>query len=389
MSTGGRFPSDLNIPRTFGAARTASSDDSSDDRDTINAGAVAVPVPLTSRHAEYSRGSENPYSLKGIASDSPAAASPVSPGPVSPASYDEDQARYMSNPAPHQARQTAPVDLSMFLPGQKDLARQTASSYQQPSSASQPPVSAYQQQPAPTYQQPASTYQQQPAPTYQQPASTSQQPAPINSSENQHADWIAPAAAGVGAGVAGTAAYNHYNQNREPETQQVQQPTAASTNAASNTAPINASSSTSPNSSPETTPFVAPVAAPPRHPTSSPFNSIDTALETTSPGTGLPGSVDNPPLATAHATNGGTYLSYPAETGTGLAGSSATPVTGLNSSSTSPVTGGVNGNSVLGGHEAKGAHETGRFPKVVRHDTDISVSQLHVPGEFPDRSPVV
>ena len=370
MSTGGRFPSDLNIPRTFGAARTVSSDDSSDDRDTINAGAVAVPAPLTSRHSEYSRGSENPYSLKGIASDSPAVASPVSPGPVSPASYDEDQARYMSNPAPHQARQTAPVDLSMFLPGQKDLAQQTASTYQQPSSASQPPVSAYQQQPAPTYQQPA----------------------PINSSENQHADWIAPAAAGVGAGVAGTAAYNHYNQNREPETQQVQPPTTASTNVASNTAPINASSGTSPTSSAETTPFVAPVAATPRHPTSSPFNSIDTALETTPPGTGLPGSVDNPPLATtAHATNGGTYLSYPAETGAGLAGSSATPVTGLNSSSsTSPVTGGVDGNSsVLGGHEAKGAHETGRFPKVVRHDTDISVSQLHVPGEFPDRSPVV
>jgi hypothetical protein len=371
MSTGGRFPSDLNIPRTFGATRTLSSD-SSDDHDTLNAGAVAVPAPLTSRHAEYSRGDENPYGLKGIASDSPALASPVSPGPVSPASYDEDQARYMTNPAPSQAQQTAPVDLSMFLPGQQDLAQQPMSANQQPVSASQPPASIY-QQPASTYQQPASTYQQQPAPTYQQPASTPQQPATINPSENQHADWIAPAAAGLGAGAAGTAAYNHYNQDREPERQQ--QPITASNNVASNTSPA---------SSAETIPRVAP---PPRHPTSSPFNSIDTALETTPPGTGLPGSVDNPPLATAHATNGGTYLSYPAETGTGLAGSSATPVTSLNSSSTSPITGLDQGSSVLGGHEAKGAHETGRFP-VVRHDTDISVSQLHVPGEFPDRSPI-
>jgi hypothetical protein len=369
MSTGGRFPSDLNIPRTFGATRTLSSD-SSDDRDTLNAGAVAVPAPLTSRHAEYSRGDENPYGLKGIASDSPALASSVSPGPVSPASYDEDQSRYMANPAPYQAQQTAPVDRSMFLPGQQDLA-------QQPVSASQPPASTY----------------QQPAPTYQQPASTSQQPATINPSENQHANWIAPAAAGLGAGAAGTAAYNHYNQDRELEKQQPQQeqkPTIASNNVASNTAPTSGAT---------TTPFVAPVAPPPRHPTSSPFNSIDTALETTPPGTGLPGSVDNPPLATvspssvdnpppATVTSGGTYLIYPAETGTGLASSSASSVTSQSSSPTSPITGLAQGNSVLGGHEARGAHETGRFPKVVRHDTDISVSQLHVPGEFPDRSPV-
>lgn len=38
----------------------------------------------------------------------------------------------------------------------------------------------------------------------------------------------------------------------------------------------------------------------------------------------------------------------------------------------------------LGGKEAEGAHETGEFfPRVVRHDTDISVSHLHVPGKFP------
>ena len=184
MSTGGRFPSDLNIPRTFGATRTLSSD-SSDDRDTLNAGAVAVAAPvLTSRHAEYSRGDENPYSLKGIASDSPTVAGPVSP--VSPASYDEDQARYMTHPAQHQSQQTAPVDRSMFLPGQQELAQQ--------------PVSAY----------------QQPAPIYQQPAA-------IHPPENRHADWVAPAAVGAGAGVAGTAAYNYYNGDREPEMQEQQE----------------------------------------------------------------------------------------------------------------------------------------------------------------------
>ena len=40
--------------------------------------------------------------------------------------------------------------------------------------------------------------------------------------------------------------------------------------------------------------------------------------------------------------------------------------------------------STLGGLEREGAHETGHiFPKIIRHDTDMSVSKLHVPGEYP------
>jgi hypothetical protein len=353
MSTGGRFPSDLNVNRTFGATRTLSSD-SSDDRDTINAGAVAVP-PLTSQHAEYSRGDENPYRLQGIASESPTVAAPARA-----ASYDEDQARYM----PYQPQQQAPVNHSMFLPGQQDLAQQPASAYQ-------PPVSAY-----------------------QQPVSTYQQPATIDPRENQHADWIAPAAVGAGAGVVGTAAYNHYN-NRDRETEMQQQ--------LQEQQPTNASNDITPNAAPtpgvEAAPAVAPVVAPVNNADSTPLTNnapTDRDLESAPRATGIPGSVDNPPLATEPAVNGGTYLSYPSETGTGLAGSSSAspPVASLdqsmNGSAASPVTGldkGLSGANTLGGHEAQGAHETGHiFPKVIRHDTDISVSQLHVPGEFPDRS---
>ena len=322
-STGGRFPSDLNIPRTFGATRTLSSD-SSDDRDTINAGAVAVP-PLTSQHAEYSRGDENPYRLQGIASESPTVAAPARAD-----AYDEDQARYMANPAPYQAQQQSPVSRSMFLPGQQDLA-------------------------------------QQPAPTYQQPAT-------IDPRENQHSDWIAPAAVGAGAGVAGTAAYNRYNQDREPE--MLQQPQEQHPNVASN----NIAPNTAPNSGVEAAPAVAPVVAPVSNTDNTPLTANDRAFDSAPHATGAPGSVDNPPLATEPAVNGGTYLSYPSETGTGLAGSSpaSPPVASLDQ--------GPNVNNVLGGHEAKGAHETGHiFPKVIRHDTDISVSQLHVPGEFPGK----
>lgn len=38
----------------------------------------------------------------------------------------------------------------------------------------------------------------------------------------------------------------------------------------------------------------------------------------------------------------------------------------------------------LGGLERDGARETGQIlPKVVRHDTSLSISKLHVPGEYP------
>jgi hypothetical protein len=43
----------------------------------------------------------------------------------------------------------------------------------------------------------------------------------------------------------------------------------------------------------------------------------------------------------------------------------------------------VQTNSTLGGLEAHGARETGKLPTMVRHDTDLSISALHVPGEFP------
>ena len=45
------------------------------------------------------------------------------------------------------------------------------------------------------------------------------------------------------------------------------------------------------------------------------------------------------------------------------------------------------GNESLGGLESEGAHETGAvFPAVVRHDTEMSVSQLHVPGDYPNQT---
>lgn len=186
-------------------------------------------------------------------------------------------------------------------------------------------------------QQPTSTYQEpQPAQTQAQPVqharnTSTDSRASLREHERMHSsykDWLAPAAVGAGAGAAGTAAYNHHqNSQAEPdaEVQQHQPPTE--------------------------------------------------------PGVAGDRSLDDPmPAApsTSEPTNGtapNTYLSYPSSAGpdAGLAGSSAAPA---------PLNGHV-ASSELGGQEARGAHETGRiFPSVVRHDTDMSIGQLHVPGSY-------
>jgi hypothetical protein len=329
-STGGRFPSDLNISRTreFNAPQSPSSESS--DRDTINAAPAVVPIIQTNEPArKYSRDDEDPYRLRGIASHSPG----MTPGAAP--TYDDDQARYMANPQPYSGQQAA-QDQSFFLPGQQHLNTQPASAYQQQS------------------------IQQQ----SNQPAQrTFDSPSAYERSQSSYGDWMAPAAVGAGAGIAGTAAYNHYKQddtanNNEPDLQQ---------QAAKEAAQID-------DSGHEANSTVAPISAFPAPANDAPATASRDiasapALSTPTYNAPAPSTINDPSIDTQVAGNG-TYLSYPSSTGSGLAGSSDTPV--------SPMDGG------LGGLESRGAHETGHiFPSVVRHNTDISVSQLHVPGEFP------
>jgi hypothetical protein len=340
MSTGGRFPSDLNISRTrdFDAPQSPSSESS--DRDTINAAPAVIPIIQTNEPArKYSRDDEDPYRLRGIASHSPG----MTPGAAP--TYDDDQARYMANPQSYAGQQAA-QDQSFFLPGQQHL--------------NQPPASAYQQQPI--QQQPI---QQQPNQPVQR---TFDSPSAYERSQSSYGDWMAPAAVGAGAGIAGTAAYNHYKQddtanNNEPDLQQ---------QAAKEAAQID-------DSGHEANSIVAPINTFPAAANDAPASinrdiASAPALSTPTYDAPAPSTINNPSIDTQVAGDGpnGTYLSYPSNTGSGLAGSSDTPV--------SPMDGG------LGGLESRGAHETGHiFPSVVRHNTDISVSQLHVPGEFPKK----
>ena len=236
--------------------------------------------------------------------------------------YDEDQARYMANP---QTRSAQPQDQSFFLPGQQHLSQQPASVYQQ----------AEHIQPA-------------------QPNHNSYQP-----DQSSYSNWVAPAAVGVGAGAAGAAAYNHYNHDDKSDLQRQAATEAAlvddgGVEAAPSAAPINNATESAPFGGPrdaQSAPVITPV------------------------GNGSTGTADDKSVAPQVTGNdpNTTYLSYASNTGSGIAGSSDISAPKLDGG--------------LGGLEARGAHETGQiFPKVIRHDTDISVSQLHVPGEFPKRA---
>ena len=62
-------------------------------------------------------------------------------------------------------------------------------------------------------------------------------------------------------------------------------------------------------------------------------------------------------------------------------GADMVPVAGATSTTTSEVAAGE-----LGGLEREGARETGAIFPMIRHDTNMSISQLHVPGKFPKQT---
>lgn len=194
--------------------------------------------------------------------------------------------------------------------------------YQQPP-ASHPPPSTY--QPTTGQAQP----QAPPQPQQQQQSFLAAEPAnpsgPLARHSSQYGDWMTPAAAGVagaGAGAFGAEAYRHRWQDEDAAV---------------------------PEPKPE------PMQAETRQ-------------------MGQPSEPEPASNAAAFLGNRDTSLSQPSDS-TGSVISSSTAATDVSTSS-----------GELGGLEGKGAHETGSiFPAVVRHNTNMSVSALHVPGEYPKR----
>ena len=210
-SSGGRFPSDMNIHRSNAPLSQSSEGDS--DRDVLIA-AAALPSSHQQDGAE-----DNPYHLRGIDSGSRV----VSSSSTAPVSYDDDQDRYLAQRYDPNAPQQQPVTRSepapvpIALPVQQPL----ASTLQQ----QQAPAPA--RTPSPSHQYPteADQYapQQQPYAPQTQQAPNPPLPQSPQRHQSNYGDWLAPAALGAGAGVVGTEAYRRHQQDAAvPEDQELQ-----------------------------------------------------------------------------------------------------------------------------------------------------------------------
>jgi len=308
---GGRFPSDLQIPR----ARAASPDSESDEHEHSTHPAVTalpgVAVLEPTRAVEPARYDDNPYRLQGVSThEQQPVFTSATPGSVA------------------HARETLPLREGAPLESYQPNAVENNQTFVSPV-----------QHAAPAHQLQPDVYPQQ-----------SLAPAAKPTRQNtNYSEWMAPVAAGVGAGALGSEAY-HYHQNKDVISEEQQTPYEDER---------------------------------PRDLTGGHSPILPTSNE-------------------AATTNPSAFTSNNGISGATYTGTAPFPVLIPNSSNVpqspefvpySASTYGVEtpraeSSDNLGGLEREGAHETGAFfPKVVRHDTDMSVSQLHVPGEFPPTTP--
>ncbi|KAK3111969.1 phosphatidylinositol 4,5-bisphosphate-binding protein [Teratosphaeriaceae sp. CCFEE 6253] len=397
---GGRFPSDYQVPRD---APPLSPSSGSSDADVVGAAGV---LPGSAQR-EYDRSGENPYKLRGVSSGTTRNVSDeYDPGPET-----ADSNYYGETPAPAPAQQPpVPQQGSAVLvaartrdPGARErgaaagqergYADETPARgegygyapvpvYPQPPPPQQPvyqqpppPQQTNYQQPAPqqpVYQQPPPQQQsfQQPAPQQpgyqqsapQQPAPQPQQPPPLQQQQQQppflggsaaarqpqpgplprvssaYGDWMTPAAgAAVGAG-AGLMGAEYWRTQREKAAAHAEQPE----------------------------PAAAPAGPMPPQ-----------GREVRAPDVGGMGSATYGP----NEVEAPARMQPPSSTTRGVGGYVAPAPASQPSSTASSARAGPAG-ATLGGLESEGARETGRFP-VVRHDTNVSISALHVPGEYP------
>lgn len=268
-AAGGRFPSDLQVPRQ--QPYSPSSGSSEPEPEAI--GAVGA-IPGSSQH-NYSASKGDPYRMDGVPSS--------------------------TRPSYEEPRQPA---------AQRELAQRQAELSQQPNNVP-PPTQTAGGPPFPSAAQPVE--QEHPAFANGAPGSSL-----ARHPTEQYGDWMAPVAAGVagaGAGTLGTEAYRRHQQDAAvPEDAQAKEEKHGVL--------------------PQTT--------------------AQWGGDTTD-------SSDN-----ANAANAGVA---PAVGGGKSPGEILRDAQGR-----------------LGGLEGRGAHETGKFPTVVRHDTDMSISALHVPGQFPKKT---
>ncbi|THW72035.1 hypothetical protein D6D19_06873 [Aureobasidium pullulans] len=353
---GGRFPSDLQIPRTL----AASPDSESDEPEHHNT-AAATALPGVVALAAPTHYDDNPYRLEGVSTheEVPAqqrvAFTSATPGSIAHAR----ETLALREDAPHgsvaHARETMPL---------REDAPSTPGSYQpnpvdnfnhtpiQPAAPQNNVV-----QPTQTFvlpvQHAAPAHQLQrdvPVSPIEQQQSLAPASKPVRQNTN-YSEWMAPAAAGVGAGALGAEAYHRHQDRDLPSNIEEEQQTPY---ADERPRELTGGHAAMPTSNEAATSNPAAFAN---------NNGISGATYTgTAP---FPVLIPN----SANVPQSPEFVPYSASTF-----GAPTPA--------------AEGSEHLGGLESDGAHQTGAiFPRVVRHDTDMSVSQLHVPGEFPPATP--
>jgi len=320
---GGRFPSDLQVNRHLQAPLSPSSGSSDIDHDlTTAAGGLAAGGAAGYAARDMQDSGAPPVESQGYVSPVQSTVQTQPPMPFPP----QQQQQYQ--PQPTQMYQTEPPQ----------------------------PVQTYQPQPPQQYTSPAEAYPSQPTQptTYSyDPATTSnlglqpqQQSAfpPTDRHASNYGGWMGPAAGGaiLGAGAVGAGDYWH---NKRQQAEQLPQDTQQD------------------EALPEA---VEPAAAP--IPLRNPARTLDGGTDEAAP----------EPTSRFSATTVGSEFptsssaqqekSQGLESGGGSSGDTAPAHTAYD---TNPD-GSVN------------ARRTGHiFPSVIRHDTSTSVSNLHVPGEYP------
>jgi hypothetical protein len=357
----------MNIDRS--AATMSPSSEADSDRD-VTAAATMLPA------LQALPTSDNPYRLQGVDSGSRA----VSNTSTAPEIYDDDQERYETqryNPTLAATQQQQPiypepVPVPVTMPASE--VQQQRAAEQQPQYntwAPRTPNESFlgqQTQVAAESQQPQQTAE----PTLQSSARSS----PYERQNTNYGDWLAPAAVGAGAGVLGTEAYRKHEDERDAEGKPAQTglPTAEHERAFPTAAQ----------------PIASELATENREGSQPSYDRPSQAAHTSDQAQPQPSSIGY--LGSAPAVVGLKHAAEPTSPVTTPTAAYPTPTTASPATTSRPTTAenaaGDDGETAahfpdtLEGQEIEGAHETGRFPTVVRHDTNISISQLHVPGEF-------
>ncbi|TID14348.1 ph domain-containing protein [Venturia nashicola] len=378
---GGRFPSDLQVSHHLQAPLSPSSGSSMADQDlTTAAGGLQGAGGFPGTDGSYDNNQGDDYVAAGASGPAKLQQfAPANPGLQSTeGAYDKNQSgdyAAAGSSGPTKLQQFAPADPA---PAQGEYFPQQPAAAGLPLLATLPPVAVH-------HQQDASALNQQPQARYDTaPVASTVNQQPLNTRhDSNYKSWMAPAVGGaaLGAGAVGTEEYWR-NRRNEAEAQKEERALDSALNplAEDTTEKMHIGSSphaftdntvpTSYNNDNVATPSIIQTV---------PLQGVTTAKSPVGGEGSIPGAapLSIPPASAAEALEpitGTSAIIQEPESFNDVAkeGVDVLPTgTSIHTQYDTARDGRVN------------AHPTGHiFPAVLRHNTDVSVSDLHVPGEF-------